>query len=255
MRCAAIIALLVLLIAPVAALDYEEKPDIAIASISVVDEKIMKPIVTNHITRGEKKIINVVVYNDARREKVSYDNSIEAKFFANENMLFTAYNVEIWLEGDADIAVLSPKISIPAMQPMQPVTLSFVVKVKETAKTGEHELKLKARFYRIDGVRLVPLGEDIVPTTRTITISYDINIQTTQPTSSNGTLTNATSYEMKFLTKEYDIDYTEEYVEVPLKIYVEERDVKIALEDVKSDAAAVGKGWIEVKVKNVGESR
>ena len=81
-----IVAISIMILTNACALRYEEKPNIT-AYIAG----------SNYLDRGDQ-IINVVVYNSAERKKVHYFDEEESSFFSqNENMLFTAYNVEIEL--------------------------------------------------------------------------------------------------------------------------------------------------------------
>ncbi|MEM4524568.1 MAG: hypothetical protein QXF29_05680, partial [Archaeoglobaceae archaeon] len=93
---------LLISIIPVSALSYEREPSIEVLSISYLDPQkgITTPISSNYISKGEK-ILVITIYNSAVREKVEYSNLQESLFFnSREDMLFTAYNVELELEGN-----------------------------------------------------------------------------------------------------------------------------------------------------------
>ncbi|TDA26557.1 MAG: hypothetical protein DSN99_06050 [Archaeoglobi archaeon] len=127
---AAILLLLLFALIPVQALDYERKPDVQVLSLSYVDIQrgITTPINSNYIGKGDK-ILVITVYNPAIREKVKYDNQMEASFFSpREDMLFTAYNVEFELIGNDAVKVKTEKITLPALPPMtQQVPLYFPI--------------------------------------------------------------------------------------------------------------------------------
>ncbi len=249
-----VIFISVLAISAVSALEYEKKPDIVVSSVYVVDEKVMQPISTNHLERGDKKILTIVVYNDARRESVKYDSEQESMFFSGrEDMIFTAYNVRFELIGDGSIEVKTPVQEIPALRPFEPLNLQFVVKVKESAAAGEHELKLKVTYYRLEDLaKIQPFLSDRSPyfqLPETFSTSYSYS--TTDP--QNRTITNTTTYEYRQILKEYELDYFEVTKEVPIIVYVEERDVKLKVVDVLADGLrGKSKGSVEVAVENAG---
>jgi hypothetical protein len=242
----------------VSALEYEEKPEIVVSGIYVLDPLTKQPVSTNHIKRGDNVIVVISVYNDARREEVKYDTTEEAMFFSrDENMLFTAYNVKFELEGNEYIEVKTPEIELPALPPMQPVTLQFMLKVDDDAVTGEHELSLKVTYNIIDSLEKFeplynpnPLLYDPLDPTRSPIPAFPTQISITGGDVPNATLT----YEYKQLAKEYSLEYQEETDSIDIGVYVEKKDVELRIIDVRTEnLIAKGKGKIEVEVTNVGE--
>jgi len=237
-----IVVLFAAIVTPAYALDYEDKPDIAVSFYG-----------SNYFERGDQKTLTLVVYNNATREKVEYDNMDEAGFFGqNEDMLFTAYDVKFTLEGNDYIEVKTPTQNIPALPPMQPTTLNFVIKISDDVKAGKYELNLKATFYRIDGLKTLetysnPLNpsEPYIPVQQQV--QYEIvNGQQT----GNGTKI----YVYQSMLKKYEIDYTKVTKTIPIAIYVEEKSVVLEVVSVESeDLIGKGKGKITVEVKNVGD--
>ncbi len=239
----AIFLLLLLALIPVQALDYERKPDVEVLSLSYVDiqKGITTPINSNYIGKGDK-ILVITVYNPAVREKVKYINQTEASFFSpREDMLFTAYNVEFELIGNDAVKVKTGKITLPALLPMtQQVPLYFLI---EVIGNNETELKLNVKYERIDGLRkLVPY-----PPLKVLTGEQNT-------TNLTGVVSITTTYRYDIFLNEYELDYTTETKEIPIKLYVEEKDVLLEVEDVKTDPLiAGGKGYIELKIKNTGK--
>ena len=218
----------ILLINIVSALTYEDKPNVTAYIVG-----------SNHLTRGDYKTINVVVYNPAERKKVDYANEEEAQFFSSkENMLFTAYNVRLTLEGNKYIDVKTPEQRIPALPPLKPVRLQFVVKVKDDAKTGRYELKLRVKFDRIEDLAYLDMyPPQIVPVQKVIS-------------GTNETITE----EYRVFPEDYKIRYEEESLEIPLTVYIEEKNVRLEIVNVSSkNMVGKGKGKIVIWIKNVGE--
>ncbi|WP_456328762.1 COG1361 S-layer family protein, partial [Archaeoglobus sp.] len=226
-----VLAITILLLAAsvASALDYEEKPDIAVSFYG-----------SNYFERGDQKTLTLVVYNNATREKVEYDNMDEAGFFGqNEDMLFTAYDVKFTLEGNDYIEVKTSTQSVPALPPMQPTTLNFIVKISDDAKAGKYELNLKATFYRIDGLKTIEPYPGIKQ------VKYEIE---------NETGNEKKVYIYQSMLKKYEIDYTKVTKTIPIAIYVEEKSVVLEVVSVQSeDLIGKGKGKITVEVKNVGD--
>lgn len=241
---AAILLLLLFALIPVQALDYERKPDVQVLSLSYVDIQrgITTPINSNYIGKGDK-ILVITVYNPAIREKVKYDNQMEASFFSpREDMLFTAYNVEFELIGNDAVKVKTEKITLPALPPMtQQVPLYFPI---EVIGDNETELKLNVKYERIDGLRkLVPYSPLKVPTGEQNTTNLTGNV-----------VSITTIYRYDIFLNEYELDYVTETKEIPIKLYVEEKDVLLEVKDVKADPLiAGGKGYIELTIKNTGK--
>jgi len=223
-----ILSFLVVIAMPVQALKYEDKPNVT-AYIAGA----------NHLDRGEKKTVYITVYNPAERKKVDYFDQEEATFFAGrEDMLFTAYNVEVKLEGNEYIEVKTPAQKIPALPPLQPVNLAFVVKVKDEAKAGKYELKLKVRFDRIDDLAYLDMySPQLFPVQKTVQ-------------NSNETIT----YEYEVLTERYKLKYKEESGDITIPVYIEEREVKLEVVNVSAEnMVGKSKGKLVVEVRNVGE--
>ncbi|RLI81891.1 S-layer protein [Archaeoglobales archaeon] len=235
----AIVGLILVLINCASAVEYKDKPTIV---ASIVD--------TNHLSRGDEKIVILSIYNGAVRKEVEYESIQEAGFFyKRESMLFTAYNVEVELEGNEYVKVKTPVQKIPALAPMRPVTLKYVLDVSEDAKAGEYELKLKVSFQRINKLKaLVPACDTTEPfCTYPSEISYEIV---------GGNMTgNATkTYQYKQIIQEYKLDYESVNEEIPIKIYIEEKEVAIEVVGIKTEnMMAKGKGKLVISVKNIGE--
>ncbi len=241
----AVVALLVIILAAgtVHALEYEKKPDIIVSGVYVVNKELMRPISTNYLTRGDNQILTLVIFNDARQEKIVYSNSIEASFFSkNPNMLFTAYNVSLKLVGDKDIEVKTPNLYLPAIPPMKPINLQFVVKVNENAKPGRHVLTLKVKFFRIYGLTdVIPLPTQTIPTTYSVTTS-----------GSNTTTT--TTYKYSQLLQSFRIQYLEMTKDIPVVVYVTKKNVQVKiLKVIPIDLRGKSKGELELVIKNAGE--
>ncbi|MCS7144191.1 MAG: S-layer protein [Archaeoglobaceae archaeon] len=242
----ALFALLIAMLIPASAVKYEREPSVEIISVSYVDVQkgITTPISSNYIGKGDK-ILVVTIYNPAVREEVEYDNQLEAGFFnSREDMLFTAYNVELELIGNDAVKVKTGKIKLPALPAMsQQVSLQFYVEIGDVNET---ELKLKITYERIEGLKsLTSYYPYPIITGRTDTITNS---------TSGITITNTTSYRYDILVREYELDYVTETQEVPIKLYVEEKDVLLEVKEVKVDKLiAGGKGNIEVTIKNVGK--
>ena len=223
-----ILSFLAVIAMPVQALKYEEKPNVTAYIVG-----------SNYLDRGEQKTIYITIYNPAERKKVDYIDQEEAAFFAGrEDMLFTAYNVEVKLEGNEYIEVKTPAQKIPALPPFKPVNLAFVVKVKDEAKAGKYELKLKVRFDRIDDLlyldtyspQLVPVQKTVQNINETVTYKYEI------------------------LTESYKLRYKEESRDITIPIYIEEREVKLEVVKVSAEnMTGKSKGKLVIEVKNIGE--
>ena len=218
------------------ALDYEDKPDIAVSFYG-----------SNYFQRGDEKTLTLSIYNNAKNEKIEYNplNPYEAAFFSGrENMLFTAYNINLELEGNDYIEVKTPAQKIPALPPMQPVTLNFIIKISDDAKAGEYELNLKAEFYRIYELKgLTPYPAMTVP--------YQLTNETKNgQTTGNGSIV----YVYKQMSQYYELTYIKVTKTIPIKIYVEEKPVTLEVVEIKSEnLIGKSKGKITVKVKNTGD--
>ncbi len=197
---------------------------------------------TNHLSKGTN-VITLIAYNPAKQERIIYDNTEQAMFFkGRENMLFTAYNVSFELEGNDFIEVKTPVQKIPAMLPMNPIQLKFVVKVKDSAKAGEYELKLKVKYDIINDVDVdFGVQQFSIPTV------YNLSGNSSQ----YGTVT---KYEVSQYLDELWIDYDHKELEIPIKVFVDKEDVRLQIVSVRTENfEAKGKGLVTVEVKNVGE--
>ena len=233
MRIGFVLALVIMLIAMgcAQAIYIKEKPSVTVAIAG-----------TNHLTKGTN-VLTIIAYNPAKQKEIIYDNAEQALFFkGRETLLFTAYNVSFELEGNKYIEVKTPIQKIPALQPMKPVQLKFIVKVKDSAKAGEYELKLKVRYDIIHDVDVnFGVQQFTVPTVYNLTGNY----------SQKGTVS---SYEITQYLSELWIDYTHKEVEIPIKVYIDKEDVRLEILSVKTENfEAKGKGLVTVEVKNIGE--
>jgi len=241
MRYLATFVLIILLALPAYALEYEKKPNIAVSFVG-----------SNYLHRGDQKTITLVVFNNATREKVKYDDVYEANFFSqNENMLFTAYDVKFELEGNEYIKVKTPTQSVPALPPMQPITLNFIVKVSDDAKAGKYELNLKVKFKRIWDLEKLEVYTNPQNPSESLILPEQVQKQiVNNAETGNGTKI----YVYKQLLKQYEVDYSKKTKYIPIEVYVEEKGVTLKIVDVKSEnIIGRGKGKITVTIKNVGE--
>ncbi len=247
MRFVAIVAALVILSGVASALEYEDKPDIAVSFYG-----------SNYFQRGDEKTLVLTIYNDAKNVKIEYSNQLEAGFFAGrENMLFTAYNLELELEGNDWVKVKTPVQKIPALPPMQPVTLTFAVKISDDAEAGEYVLNLKVEYYRLNALRTIvpytnpsnPAEPPTVPEQVQYYIRYN---QTTGLYEETGNGTKI--YVYKRLTEKYELEYVEETKTIPVTIYIEEKPVTLKVVNIVSEnLIGKGKGKITITVENTGE--
>ncbi len=216
------------------ALDYEQKPDIVAYVYG-----------SNYFERGDEKNLVVVVFNDAWNEKIEYDDLNEAGFFnGRESMLFTAYDVEISLDGNEYVKVKTPEQRIPALQPMSPLNLNFLVRISENAKAGEYELNLEVSYYQIDELKEMESFMDplIVPE------------QISESLIDNKNWTNTTYYVYKYYNRYYELEYVKKTKTIPIKIYIEEKPVSLEVVKVETNnLIGGGKGRITVAVKNTGD--
>ncbi len=224
------ILILIALTSQVSALSYEEKPNVTAYVVG-----------SDHLIRGTN-VLNVIVYNPAKRVKVDYFDQKEAMFFSGrEDMLFTAYNVNITLVGNDYITVKTSEQRIPALPPFKPVRLQFVVKVKDDAKAGRYELKLKVSYDIIDDL----VDVETLPQSWTF-----YQKQVVDNDEANATYI----YRYQPVTEYYKLRYKRVELEIPLTVFVDEKDVRLKILSVKSEnMIGKGKGKITVEVKNVGE--
>ena len=216
----------------VSALSYEDKPNVT-AYIAG----------SNHLVRGDYKTLNIVIYNPAERKKVDYFDVEESQFFSGrEDMLFTAYNVNVTLVGNDYIEVKTPQQKIPALPPFKPINLPFVVKVKDEAKAGKYELKLRVSFDIIDD--LVDVDTFYPPSQ---SWAY---YQKQEVVGGNTTII----YKYHPITEYYKLRYKRLSFEIPIEVYVEEKGVRLEIVNVSAEnTVGNSKGKIVVWVKNIGE--
>lgn len=242
MKKAVLFIALMLLAIPVSALSYEREPNVEIVSVSYLDPQkgITTPINSIYIGKGEK-ILVITIYNPAVREKVEYSNPQESMFFnSREDMLFTAYNVELELLGTERVKVKSGKISIPALPAMQVTTLQFPV---EIAEDGEFELKLKVSYEVIDSLRSIETYQQI-----------QIPVEITNTTSISPNPTSSIRYRIDIPIREYELEYVKKEKEIPIRLFAEEKDVSIEVKVIRAEKiVAGGKGDVEVEIKNLGK--
>ncbi len=222
---------LILLISPVSALYIRDKPSVTIAIVG-----------TNHLKRGTN-VLTILAFNPAKEKRIIYDNNDQAMFFrGRENLLFTAYNVTFTLEGCRGIEVKTPTQKIPALPPMKPIQLKFVLKVGENVKAGKYTLKLRVGYDIINDVDVNFNVEQVgIPTV------YNLSGNSSQ----YGTVTN---YEIQSVLSELDIDYYHKELTIPIAVYVDREPVKLKVVSVSTkDFQAEGKGLLTIRVENIGE--
>lgn len=244
-----IFALSLLLIAiPTSAVSYEREPDVEIVSVSYIDPQkgITTPINSNYLGKGDK-ILLITIYNPAVREKVEYSSLQESMFFnSREEMLFTAYNVELELLSNENVKVKAGKIKLPALPSMQTATLQFPIEVHG----GEEiDLSLKISYEIISSLREIrTYSISQIPIENTTTIYYNVSTMLPQQVS------NTTRYRVDIPLEKYALEYKKKEKDLPLKIFVEEKDVSLEVKVLSTDKLiAGGKGDIEVEIKNVGK--
>jgi len=227
-----IIAILLLSCGCVNAIYIREKPSV---TLSVVG--------TNHLHRGTN-VLTILAYNPAKEKRIDYDNAQQAEFFkGREYLLFTAYNVSFELVGNKFIQVRTPIQRIPAMTPMKPIQLKFVLKVNDSAKAGKYVLTMIVNYDIIHDVDVTVNAQQAPTSTQVYSISGN--------SSQYGTVTN---YETQSYLEELSIDYTHEVEKIPIVVYVDRENVKLEIVKVETENfVAKGKGLLTLVVKNVGE--
>jgi len=231
-RLALVITILFLTTSVASALDYGKEPDI-----------IAYVYGSNYFERGDEKNLVLVILNNAWNEKIEYDDLTEAGYFqGKEDMLFTAYDVKVNLEGNDYVKVKTPEQRIPALRPMSPLNLNFLVSISDDAEAGEYKLNLKVEYYKINDL------ENFVPTT------VENTEQKTYSVTDNQNWTNTTYNVIKVLTMEYELEYVKETKTIPIKIYIEEKPVRLAVLDVEGkNLMGQSKGRIKITVRNEGD--
>lgn len=235
MRWFVVLTALLLLTATASALDYEDKPNITVFLYG-----------SNYFERGDEKNIVLTVFNDAVNKKIEYANPNESAFFnGREDMLFTAYDIKLQLEGNDYVEVKTPEQRIPALPPMSPLTVSFLVKISDNAEAGEYTLDLNVEYYQLDELKEVKQYQQLPPLPEQDV--YEIK---------NGQVTgNGTRYSVyKYLTQTYELEYIRKTKTIPIKIYIEEKPVRLEVLKVEGENLVGGaKGRITVMVKNLGD--
>ncbi len=253
MRAAVVILLLLLISFPVCAIKYEREPTVEILSLSYLDiqKGITSPINSNYLGKGEKMLV-VTIYNPAVIEEVRYDSIPEASFFnSRQDLLFTAYNIEAELIGNDDVKVKTGKISIPALPALtQQVPLYFLI---EVIGNNDTELKLKIKYERIERLKSLDPYTNVTSGEWTQTVTL---VGTPNPTPNPPNwvqIQNMTTIKY-YSASNYELEYVTETKEIPIKLYVEDKDVLLEVKEVKADQLiASGKGSIELTIKNVGK--
>ncbi len=227
-----ILAVLIVSCGCVNAIYVREKPSV---TVSVVG--------TNHLHRGTN-VITLIAYNPAKEKRIIYDNPQQAEFFkGREELLFTAYNVSFDLKGNGVIQVRTPVQKLPAMPPMKPFQLKFVLKVNDSAKAGRYVLYMNVRYDIIHDVDVTLNAEQMPETTQVYSISGNF--------SQYGTVTN---YGTESYLEELSIDYTHEFEKIPIVVYVDRENVRLDVLKVETqNFVAKGKGLLTLVVENVGE--
>ena len=244
-----VIAALLLITATAQALDYEKKPEIVAYIYG-----------SSFFERGDEKNLVLVIFNDAWNEEIKYDDQKEAGFFnGREEMLFTAYDVQISLEGNEYVKVKTPEQRIPALQPMYPVNLNFLISISDSAKAGEYELSLEVTYYRINDLESFDSFSTVLPSQDIIAIKNEsitgvVHYPMYNPDYYNLTGNGTRYYTYKLLNQKYELEYVMESQTIPIKIYIEEKPVRLEVLKVEGEnLVGGGKGRITVTVKNLGD--
>ena len=213
---------------PANALYFKQKPTVVVSLLG-----------TNRVHRGEN-VIMLNVYNPAKEERIIYDTKEQALFFrGREKLLFYAYNVSFRLVGPKGFVVETPVQRIPALPPMKPVTLRFVIKVKEFVKSGWYTLHIKVSYDVIRDVD-VSFGREV----------YGIPIVV----NSSGNVSTITRYVVQPYVSELYVDYDHYEDDVPIKVLVVEEPVRLKVLGVNAvNFRALSKGELMVRFENIGE--
>ncbi len=139
---------------------------------------------------------------------------------------------------------------MPALPPMQPLTLTFTVKIPDDAEAGECVLNLEAEYYRLDSLKDISiLGPTTVPEQVQYYIRYN---QTSQQYKETGNGTRVEVYTK--ITEKYELEYVKETKIIPITIYIEKKPVTLEIVNLASEnLVGKGKGKITITVKNAGE--
>ncbi|MBE8539993.1 PGF-CTERM sorting domain-containing protein [Geoglobus acetivorans] len=236
----AIIAL-ILILHPVAAISYADKPYFS-AYIAQ----------SNYITAGEEKTLYVVLQNSARLWKIDYADQQEFQLFSNNpdylQMLSTAYNVSVRFESDG-LNVKTPEMFFPAIPAFQPLQIPVVVDASGVEE-GEYDLTLTIGYEVVDDVSFSSsLSITPVPSQDIYNYSYNATLGIYKPVPYQQIQDYQTTYSLDYLK----IYYAEKNQEIRLKVVVEKPDVILNVTDVRSDIVAGGKGTITLVIKNDGK--
>ena len=239
MRKAVMLLILVTaLIGVSSALSYEDKPYFT-AYIAQ----------SNHIEVGKENTVMMVLQNNARLWKQSYDSMEEYNIISkNPEMLTTAYNVSVRFESDG-LKVNTPEMFFSAIPAFQPIQIPVVIDTRNV-KAGEYELVLDIKYEVVDDVSMES-QTSVVPFPARTVYYYNLTVSPTLPISKEQVLDNQTLYYLKYLKFTYD----ERSQTITLKVVVEKPDVLINVTDVYSDLVAGGKGTITLTAKNEGQSK
>lgn len=231
-----VLAITILLLAAsvASALDYEKEPDV-----------IAYVYGSNYFERGDEKNLVLVILNNAWSEKIEYDNQLEAGFFnGKEDMLFTAYDIKVKLEGNDYVKVKTPEQRIPALKPMSPLNLNFLVSISDNVEAGEYELNLNVEYYRINALEKF----DSLP--------IEVTEEKTYSLENNQNWTNTTKNVTRVVMMGYELEYIKETKTIPIKIYIEEKPVRLAVLDVEGEnLMGQSKGRIKITVRNEGDKK
>lgn len=228
------------------ALSYEDKPYFT-AYIAQ----------NNHIDAGKESTVMVVLQNNARLWKQSYDSMEEYNIISRKpEMLTTAYNVSVKFESDG-LKINTPEMFFSAIPAFQPIQIPVVIDARNV-KAGEYELVLNISYEVVNDVS-IESQTSVVPFPARQVLTYNItyNYSTVPPTvtpvltTRQTILDNQTLYYLKYLKFTYD----EKEQTIRLRVVVEKPDVLLNVTNVGSDLIAGGKGRVTISVKNDGQSR
>ncbi len=229
------LALILAIVSPVAALDYEDKPYF-VAYISG----------SNYIDAGKDNTVVIVLQNNARLWKQIYDSYEEYQFFSeNPEMLITAYNVTVSFESDT-LKIKTPEMKFSALPPFKPLQIPVVVDTRGV-KYGEHYITVKIKYEVVDELILDMTTPEVkfLPYQESTTIN------------SSGAVTKTIVNESQVITyPEYQkLKFEEKTQEIKLKVVVERPEVSLKVVNVTSDITAGGKGKIVLTITNDGYAK
>ncbi|WP_290901527.1 hypothetical protein [Ferroglobus sp.] len=231
--------MLLIIIFPAAALDYEDKPYFTAYVAG-----------NNYLELGKEQAINVVIQNNARLWKQIYDSYEEYEFVSkNPDMLITAYNVSVSFESET-LNVKTPEMRFSAIPPFKPVQIPVIIDTKGV-KSGTHYLKIEFSYECIDEIIIDTTSPDFKSVPKEERKTY--NISTGLPLPETMTIVNETKI---VVYPEYiKIKYEEKEQEILLKLIVEKPEVSLEVVNVTSELVAGGKGKVTVTLKNTGRTK